>query len=281
MKKIFAIALTISLILEPPLSYAARNNRKNSKKNRAISAKALFVLDLNKNKIMLNKNPHLKLPPASTAKLMAAILVIENLSLTKPVLIKRSATQVQPSKINLRENETYLARDLLEAVLICSANDASVALAEAIAGSEEAFVRMMNNRARQLGALNTNFVNSTGLSVKGIRQYTTVYDLVSIMKRALLYQEIIDIMNKRESLIKSNSGRAIKLKNHNKLLWEFDNAIIGKTGYTRQARHCFVGLQTIGERKCVFAILKSRDPRPDIRRIYSILLRLTQKSKNV
>ncbi len=280
MKKIFAITLAISLILEPPLSYPDKANRKNSKKNSTISAKSLFVLDLNKNKIMLNKNPHLKLPPASTAKLMTAILVIENLSLTKPVLIKRSATLTQPSKIHLRENETYLAGGLLEAVLICSANDASVSLAEAIAGSEEAFVRMMNNRARQLGALNTNFVNSTGLPVKGVSQYTTAYDLVSIMKRALLYQEIIEIMNKKESLIKSDNGRTIKLKSHNKLLWEFDNAIIGKTGYTRQARHCFVGLQTIGKRKFVFAILKSRDPRPDIRRIYSILLRLTQKVKN-
>lgn len=275
-----AIFLAISLILEPSLSYAGKNKRKNSKKNRAISAKALFVLDLNKNKIMLNKNPHLKLPPASTAKVMTAILVIENLSLAKPVLIKRSATLVQPSKINLRENETYLARDLLEAVLICSANDASVALAEAVAGSEGAFVRMMNNRARQLGSLNTNFVNSTGLSIKGKGQYTTAYDLVTIMKKALLYQEIMDIMNKRESIIKSDNARTIKLKSHNKLLWEFDNAIIGKTGYTRQARHCFVGLQRIGDRKFVFAILKSRDPRTDIRRIYSILLRLTQKAKS-
>ncbi|MBM3254395.1 MAG: D-alanyl-D-alanine carboxypeptidase, partial [Candidatus Omnitrophica bacterium] len=176
------------------------------------------------------------------------------------------------SKINLRENETYLTRDLLEAVLICSANDASVALACDIAGTEEAFVRMMNNRARQLGALNTNFVNSTGLPTKG--QYTSAYDLVVIMKRALIYPEIIEIMTKRDSPIKSDKGRLIGLKSHNKLLWEFDNAIIGKTGYTRQAGHCFVGLQKIKNRKFLFAILKSKDPRPDIRIIYSTLTQL-------
>ncbi len=276
-KKILAVTLTACLILDCGLAYAVKSSKKSRKKNNAITAKAIFVLDLNGNKAMINKNPHLKLAPASTAKLMTAILVIENSNLSKTVVISKNAANAQSSKADLGEGESYLTKDLLEAALISSSNDASIALAEDIAGSEEAFSRMMNNRARQLGALNTKFVNSTGLSVKGIAQYSTTYDLVIIMKRVLMYSQLIDIMNKKESVIKSTAGKVIKLKNHNKLLWELNSAVIGKTGYTLQARHCFAGYMVIGKRKFAFAILKSKDPRPDIRNIYSTLMRLIQK----
>ncbi len=276
-KKILVVILAACLILDYGLAYAAKSPKKGRKKNNAITAKAIFALDLNRDKAMINKNPHLKLASASTAKIMTALLVIENSNLSKPVVISEKAANASPSKANLGEGESYLTKDLLEAALISSSNDASIALAEDIAGSEEAFSRMMNNRARQLGALNTKFINSTGLSAKGIAQYSTVYDLVIIMKRVLRYPQLIDIMNKKESIIKSASGKAIELKNHNKFLWELNGAVTGKTGYTLKARHCFAGYMTIGKRKFAFAILKSRNPRPDIRNIYTTLIRLIQK----
>ncbi|MFH0838581.1 MAG: serine hydrolase [Candidatus Omnitrophota bacterium] len=276
-KKVVATIVAVTLLTHPAFLYAAKQSKKKPIKSTAITAKSFFVMRLNNNQIMLSRNSRLKLAPASTAKLMSALLVMENSNLTKPVVISRKASNVQPSKVYMRQGERYQTGDLLKAVLICSANDASVAIAEDIASSEKNFVRLMNKRAKEIGATNTHFVNATGLPVKGTRQYTTAHDLVLIMKEVLKHSTLVRIMHKRSSIITSESGRVIMLKNHNKLLKEFDNAIIGKTGYTIEARHCFVGVQVVRNEKYLFAILKSRNPRQDIRKIYFVLKKMTKK----
>src|SRR5262249_38557506 len=113
-----------------------------------------------------------------------ALLVLENLSLDDYVTVGPNAVNVQPSRINLVPGERYQVRDLLFALLLNSANDASVVLAEAVAGSEPKFVVMMNERARELGARHTNFVNANGLPSRD-KQYTTAYDLYLIFRQAL------------------------------------------------------------------------------------------------
>ncbi|MEW6067067.1 MAG: D-alanyl-D-alanine carboxypeptidase family protein [Nitrospirota bacterium] len=204
-----------------------------------IHSKAAVVMDAATGKIFYAKNPDLKLPPASTAKLMTAILVIENTILSDVVTISKNASRVSPHKVGFKAGEKVTVETLLYAALLESANDAAIALAEAVAGSEKEFVELMNKKAVSIGAKNTRFANPHGLSKRG--QYTTAYDLARIMNYALTYPVLREIMRTRSTEIFTIGGNALFLKNTNKLLWSEEDLIGGKTGYTRRARHCFVG----------------------------------------
>ena len=113
----------------------------------------------------------------------------------------------------------------------------------------------MNKRARSFGAKNTRYINASGLPGKG--QYSTAYDQVLIMKKAMKYSFIREAMGKKHYTIRRPNGKKIRLKNHNKLLWNSSKKIIGKTGYTCAAGRCFLGYATYGKRKIVVCVLKS------------------------
>lgn len=203
-----------------------------------IRSRSVVVMEASTGKIIYAKNPNLRCMPASTTKLMTAIVVIENANLKDIVTISRNAARVQPHKAGLREGDKVSIEELLNAALIGSANDAAVALAEAVAGSEEIFVEMMNKKAKDIGAINTRFINASGLPCKG--QYTTAYDLAKIMAYSLRYTRLKKILGTRVVEITTEGGKEIFLKNTNRLLWANDDVVGGKTGYTRWAKHCLV-----------------------------------------
>ncbi len=203
-----------------------------------VNSRAAVVMDGSTGKLLYAKNPNLRLPPASTTKLMTAILAVESLDLDKVVTISRYASHVPPHKAGFREGDRFTVEELLYATLLGSANDAAVALAEAVAGSEEKFINLMNSKASQIGARNTRFVNANGLPGSG--QYITASDLSIIMQYALHYPKLRQIINTRVTEISTEQGRSISLRNTNRLLWTDENLVGGKTGYTRMARHCFV-----------------------------------------
>lgn len=206
-----------------------------------VSCKAAIFSDSTKGKRLYGKNVHQKVLPASTAKVMTALLVLERLSLHQYLTVGQNAVHVQPTKIYLRPGERYKVADLLYAILLKSANDASVVLAEAVAGSQQAFVELMNKRAKALGARHTKFANSNGLPSKAA-QYTTAYDMYLIFRAALRHHFFRDAIKRKYKTIYSKDGRKITLKSHNKILFsEWKQKIYGKTGYTRAARSCFVG----------------------------------------
>ena len=201
------------------------------------------------------KNVHMRVPPASTTKVMTALLVLEKLPLDQVVTISSRAVQVQPTIVHLRPGEKFLVRDLLFALLLKSANDASVALAEAVSGSEQDFVELMNQRARQLGAKNTRFANSNGLPAKGVKQYTSAYDMYLIFREAIKNDFFKRAIKLRYKTISSRAGRTITLKSHNKILLnDWKQKIYGKTGYTRAAKSCFVGYLMKGKQVCIIAV---------------------------
>jgi D-alanyl-D-alanine carboxypeptidase (penicillin-binding protein 5/6) len=184
----------------------------------------------------------MKVPPASTTKVMTALLVLENLALDQYVTVSHKATLPQPTKLYLKPGDKYRVRDLLYAILLKSANDAAVVLAEAVAGSEEEFVKMMNRRARALGAKHTQFANPHGLPSKAT-QFTTPYDMYLIFRHTLLnhsfFKKAVTLSNKT---IYSKSGRQHSLRSHNKILFKsWKQKLFGKTGYTHAAGACFVG----------------------------------------
>ncbi len=203
-----------------------------------INARSAVVMEESTGRILYAKNPNLRLPPASTTKLMTAILVMENADLTEVIKISKNVTHVPPLKAGFREGDEVTIETLLYAALLKSANDAAVALAEAVAGSEEQFVSMMNKKAETMGLTDTRFINPHGLPGPG--QYTTAFDLARIMRYALGYPKLREIIGTRVAGILTEGGNELFLKNTNKLLWSEEDLIGGKTGYTREARHCFV-----------------------------------------
>jgi len=204
-----------------------------------ISSKAAVVMEASTGRVLFAKNPNLKLPPASTTKLVTAMVVLDRANMSDTVTISEAAANVPSLKeTKLKAGETLTVETLLYAALIRSANDAAFALAEVVAGSEKKFVQLMNRKAVAIGASNTKFINTTGLPGKG--QHTTAYDLSKIMRYALKYPVIREIIGKKEAEISTEQGRTIALENTNKLLWSDNGAVGGKTGYTKAARHCFV-----------------------------------------
>lgn len=259
MKRILAVFTTCLFVISccGVFSFAESKNQK------LVTAESAILVDVTANKVLYSKKRHRKLAPASTIKVLTGLIAIEELGLDKNVKISKRASRTQPTKVWLSEGAVYSSGDLINAVLISSANDASVAVAEAVSGSEWRFAQKMNKRAKELGAKNSNFLNASGLPVKG--QYSTAYDLYRIMKGAIKNDHVYDIMRRKRKKIKGTKGKTIKLKNHNKLLFKKSYPLVVlKTGYTKSAKHCYVGKIYYKGRQYVFAFLKSRKPWSDI-----------------
>jgi D-alanyl-D-alanine carboxypeptidase (penicillin-binding protein 5/6) len=203
-----------------------------------VHSRSAVVMEASTGRILYAKNLKLRLPPASTTKLMTAVVVMENANLADVVPISRNASRVSPHKAGFKEGDRVTVEKLLYAALIGSANDAAVALSEAVAGSETRFVELMNKKAVEIGARDTRFINPHGLPGRG--QYTTAFDLSKIMSYALMYPKLEEIIGTRVTEISTQNGHSIFLKNTNRLLWSDDELVGGKTGYTHRARHCFV-----------------------------------------
>jgi len=204
-----------------------------------ITAPSALLIDAATRKVIYAKAPHLRRAPASTTKIMTALVILDHMQLDRTVTIPGWVKTIEPSKVYLRSGEKYLARDLLHAALISSANDAAEVLGVTAAGSRKQFAQWMNEKARRVGCKNTRFANASGLPPGP--QYSSAYDLALIMNEAQKSAFIVDSLSRRYHVIKSLTGRKIHLRNHNRLLWRSNRSIIGKTGWTRKGRHCFVG----------------------------------------
>ena len=209
-----------------------------SPSSQVVSARACFVTD-DKESVLYAQNPSAKLPPASTVKLVTAMVALDRLAPDAPVTVSRTAAATRSIKPRLKTDDELTVSDLLHLALMKSINGAAVALAEEAAGSEDAFVALMNQKAEEIGACDTHFVTASGLP-KG-NQYTTARDLVVILKQALTYPLIKEILGKKEWQITTTAGRELYLENSDDMLWYRNNMVGGKTGFTNSARHCFVG----------------------------------------
>jgi len=219
-----------------------------------ISARSVILSNSTKAKRLYGKNVHARVPPASTVKVLTALIVIEKLPLEKIVTVSNNALYPQPSKIHVKAGEQYDIKSLLYAVLLNSANDAAIVLAEAVAGSENQFVALMNRRAKELGCKNTKIVNAHGLPHKET-QYTTAYDMYLIFREAIKHPFFRQAIAYPRRTIYSQAGRKIILTSHNDILFsKWKKKLYGKTGYTRSAKACFVGYTKKGEDDLIIAI---------------------------
>ncbi len=218
-----------------------------------IKARGAVVMEAETRKVLFAKNPELRLFPASTTKLMTALVVLDRMQPYDIVTVSERVAAAPATKMGLRRGDTITIGALLHAALIGSANDAAVALAEAVAGSEEAFAGLMNRKAASLGLYNTRFINSNGLPGSG--QYTTALELAEIMREAVRHPLLKEILATRVAEVSTISGRTKTISNTNHFLWSDQELILGKTGYTRDARHCFVGTGNCGSGTLIVALL--------------------------
>ncbi|MBQ8525689.1 MAG: D-alanyl-D-alanine carboxypeptidase [Clostridia bacterium] len=202
----------------------------------AVSA---ILIETSSNSVIFEKNAHKKLPMASTTKIMTALCAIESGILDRNVEADPRAIGVEGSSIYLERGERLTVRELVYGLMLHSGNDAAVAIACAVSGSEEGFAQLMNETAKKIGAVNTNFENPNGLD--GKEHYTTAYDLAIITSYALKNPEFAAIVSTYKTTISNgDKGFDRQLKNHNKLLTMYEGCTGVKTGFTKKSGRCLV-----------------------------------------
>ena len=224
-----------------------------------ISARSFVIMDAKTGQILLSLNPQLFLPPASTLKVMTAMVVVEHLKMDDKVTVSPSAASAPPSKIAIKPGEVYTVRDLLYALLLNSANDAARALAERVSGSERDFAQQLTQEVRQWGAYRTTCATANGLPAEN--QVSTAQDLALMFRRAMQDPELAKIMETKYYTIQGDR----ELRNHNRFLFTTPLAVAGKTGYTRAAKHTYVGLFRNGDHEIIVAMMGSKKKWADLR----------------
>lgn len=231
------------------------------------TAKSAILVDALTGRVLWEKACHKRLPPASTTKMMTAIIAMDRGKLDQPVIASEYATKTQFTSIHLMPGEQIKLRDILYAMLMRSANDSAVAVAENIAGSEHAFVDLMNEKARSLGAHDTHFVNPHGLNAQG--HYSTTFDLAIIARSALQYPLINEVVRTKSfRLARSKNFKDVSVSNHNKFLWQYSGADGIKTGYTREAGGCLAASVTRNGWRLIAVVLGSKKASKDAAAIF-------------
>ncbi|AGB18939.1 D-alanyl-D-alanine carboxypeptidase family protein [Thermoanaerobacterium thermosaccharolyticum] len=253
LKKIISFILIFTLIytiITEDIAYAD---------NFDLKSKSAILMDASTGKVLYEKNSHEELPPASVTKVMTMLLVMEALDsgkikTTDKVVTSEHAFDMGGTQIYLEVGEEMTVDDLLKSVAMNSANDASVALAEYISGSEEKFVEEMNKRANELGAKNTNFKNASGLPEKD--HYTSVYDIALISRELVKHKGIFKYLTDKIDSVRNGK---FSLANTNKLLWRYQGADGIKTGSTSEALYCLSATAKRGDTRFIAVIFGAPD----------------------
>ncbi len=203
-----------------------------------ISGKNAVAIEINSGRILYEKNAFDKANIASTTKIMTSIIAVENNSLDDTVTVSKKASWTAGSSIGLKENDKIKLSELLYGLMLNSGNDAAVAIAEHTSGSTEAFANLMNEKAKDLGALNTHFVTPHGLDTN--EHYSTAYDMAIIAKYALNNPIIAKLVSTQFYTMTFLDGKTKQLKNTNPLLSFYEGISGMKTGYTGLAGKCLV-----------------------------------------
>jgi serine-type D-Ala-D-Ala carboxypeptidase (penicillin-binding protein 5/6) len=242
-----SLPLILALVILPVTTRAAEMK---------IAAKAAVLMNAQTGKIIWAKDKDLQLPPASTAKVLAALVVLDRSRISDVLTIPAEALRVSGANTQLKAGEKLTVGDLLHAMLLGSGNDAAVALALHAGKSVDNFVERMNEKAHMLGALRSRFFNPTGMPHPN--QVTTAYDLALIARAALENSDLRKIVATKTHPWKSTRWQGT-LKSSNKLLQAYQGAIGVKTGNTRESGYCLVAAAKRGAQTYIAVVLKSQE----------------------
>lgn len=234
MKKI--LILMLALIIIP-----IKKVNAEEVEDLAPNASSAIMIEASTGEILFKKNENEKLAPASMTKMMSMLLIMEeiekgNLKWDEEITASENAASMGGSQIFLEPGEKMTVTEMLKGIAIASGNDATVAMAERIAGSEEAFVKKMNERAKELGLKNTNFVTATGLDADN--HYSSAYDMALIAKELVKHEKILEFTGTYEDYLRTNTDSPFWLVNTNRLVRFYDGVDGLKTGYTSTAGYC-------------------------------------------
>ncbi len=207
----------------------------------AENAKSAILIEASTGEVLFEKNADERLVPASMTKMMSMLVIIEaiengDLKWNQEIQVSENASSMGGSQILLETGEKMSVRDLFKGVAIASGNDAVVALAEAVAGTEDAFVQKMNDKAKELGLKNTNFKNPHGLDTAN--HYSSARDMSLIAKELVKHEKVLEFTSVYEDYLRENTDRKIWLVNTNKLVRFYDGVDGLKTGFTEGAGYC-------------------------------------------
>lgn len=238
------------------------------------NAKSAILIEASTGEILFEKNSHERLVPASMTKMMSMLLIVENvekgvISWDEMVTVSENASSMGGSQILLETNEKMSVRDLFKGIAVASGNDAVVAMAEKIAGTEEAFVSMMNNRAKELGLKDTSFKNPHGLDTAN--HYSSAYDMAMIAKELVKHEEVLKYTSIYEDYLRQNTDKEIWLVNTNKLVRFYDGVDGLKTGYTSGAGYCLTATAKKGGMRVIAVVMGEPDSKTRNAEVTSML----------
>lgn len=245
MKKLLILFLIFfSLVLTTHAEDTTQSESVNSKSTNislAENAKSAIMLEASTGKIIFEKNANEKLPMASMTKMMTLLIIMENIEngnikWSDSVITSEHAASMGGSQIFLEVGEEMTVEELVKGICIASGNDAAVAMAEKIGGTEEEFVKLMNKKAKELQLKNTNFTNACGLDSDN--HYSSAHDMAIIGKELVKYDKILEYTGTYEDYLRKNTDKSFWLVNTNKLVRYYKGVDGLKTGYTEKAGFC-------------------------------------------
>lgn len=262
MKRIASICAAILLLtsMSIPHSFAAEKNGVEL----AEQAKSAILIERDTGTVLYDKNAEEQLPPASMTKIMTMLLIMEaldkgELKFNEKISTSEYAASMGGSQIFLEPGEVMTVEQMLKGIAIGSGNDASVAMAERLEGSEEAFVTKMNKRAKELGANQTKFQNATGLPESD--HYSTAHDMAIMAKELLKYDLITKFTGTYEAYLRENTDKKFWLVNTNKLVRFYPGVDGLKTGFTNEAKYCLTATAKKGDMRVIAVVMGAPTPK--------------------
>ena len=260
MKKFFCFILSFVFILPAMFLFNTKNvsAEKADEKMVKIEGKSSILIDFDSGEILFANNENERLPIASMTKIMTLLLAFEEidagkLNLNQEVLVSENASGMGGSQVFLDANTNYKLSDLIKSIVVSSANDASVAVAELISGSEQAFVQKMNSKAKELGLANTNFANCTGLPAEN--GYSSAHDVAIMFKQLISHDKYFEFSGIYLDTLVHPSGRETQLSNTNKLIKFYSGCDGGKTGSTNEAKFCLCATAKKAEMRVIACVI--------------------------
>ncbi|WP_080874320.1 D-alanyl-D-alanine carboxypeptidase family protein [Oceanobacillus timonensis] len=254
------------LIVSMFFNYSTVLANEENPENQGLAEDALsgVLIEQNTGKILFDKDAHEQLPPASMTKIMTLLLIMEALEAEKitkedMVVVSEYAASMGGSQVFLEAGEEMSVNDLIKGIAIASGNDASVAMAEMIAGTEEEFVKEMNKRAEELDLENTHFANTTGLPATD--HYSSAYDMAVMTRELLKYEDITNYTSIYEDYLRQGEEDEFWLVNTNKLIRSYTGADGMKTGYTNEAKYCLTATAKRNDMRLVAVVMGAETPK--------------------